>query len=67
MRTFVLVWVYGSKATPIMQGTAQLCQKKRIELKGQPQYKQGKLILRTLEGFKANPLYTGKKMKTTKK
>ncbi len=52
---FVLVWHNGTKAFPITQGTAQICQHKRTQVKNMPQYKTGMILLRTAEGFKANP------------
>lgn len=60
---FVLVWLYGNKAIPVYQGVISICQHKRSLLKKEPQYKQGKLLIRTLEGFKENPLWSGKKKK----
>lgn len=54
-KTFILVWLYGGKATPIIQGVVEICQHKRSLIKNQPQYKKGKLLLRTIEGFKKYP------------
>ena len=54
-KTFVLVYHTGSKAFPIIQGVAAICQSKRTALKNQAQYKNGKLLLRTLAGFLKHP------------
>lgn len=54
-KKFVLVWLYNGRPFPIMEGTAPVCQSTLRRLKGQPQYRNGKLLLRTYEGFKANP------------
>ena len=52
---FVLVWLSGGKAQPVIQGAVQICQKRKSEIKDLPQYKRGKLILRTLNGYLSNP------------
>lgn len=60
MKKFVLVWLYNGKPIVVCEGIAQLCQRRKSELLKVPSYRHGKLILRTAEGFKANPTWSGK-------
>lgn len=54
---FVLTWVYCGQVQQVFKHTSvQIVQRKRIELKKQPQYKKGLLQVRTVEGLKHKPI-----------
>lgn len=56
MKKFLLVQVNGTTAKPIFSGSVGICQKKKTELKRQPQFKNFILQVRTEEGFKKVPI-----------
>lgn len=51
---WVLTFVKNNKAIPLLEKTSiQDLQRERTKLSKYPQYKNGKLVVRTIAGFKA--------------
>ena len=61
MKKLLLIWILNSHHEIVAEGDVRLLQEKKKSLKTNPNYQQGKLIVRTREGYRSRPLWTGKK------
>ena len=52
-KTFILTWIFCGKVVEIQSGDVKILQSRKMQLKKQPQYKQGYFEIRTPEGLKA--------------
>lgn len=56
-KTFVLTWIYGTKATEVFRSPqVRLVQQMKAKLKKEPAYFKGRFEVRTLDGFAHKPI-----------